>query len=512
MRYRIPLVTALAGLAACTNMVNETDAATTEAASESDAQGSSSGASASSTSAGPGGSTDASTTASTNSGSSATTNDTTGDDAPTGSTGGPPPVCGDGLVEPPELCDDGNALDHDGCDATCSDDAGATLWFDVYPGVRDDNSSALALTRALDGSIIAVGSERSPTYPIDMMPSVGWMRAYSPEGALLWSRIQDHSPLSDRITAVVTAPNGDLITGGIAHNYNCSDGCFYGQIARHDPAGELIWSTMGDDLGSGFIWSVALADGNIYGVGSTDGWVEPPEMLIMSVSEDGALQWTKTLNPGLENNRGGLSAIAAHPDGAIVVAGMITTFEPGDLPQDSDAWLAELTPEGDLVWAERVDGGEGGHDEAIGLALTDEGDILLTGRVGVDVAIVPDENDILNIEQRDALWLARRAAGGGPMWSTTFDDLSYSSGRSIALHPEHILVAGSGTPEEDDEPRLAYASFTHEGALSWWSATAEGPLTWTNAVLAVDDGSPGGAVYLAGSLNEAWVGRFASAP
>ena len=64
----------------------------------------------------------------------------------------------------------------------------------------------------------------------------------------------------------------------------------------------------------------------------------------------------------------------------------------------------------------------------------------------------------------------------------------------------------------DNDLRLAYASFTHDGALNWWSATSEGPLAWTHALLAVDDGSLGGAIYLAGGLSDAWVGRFASAP
>jgi cysteine-rich repeat protein len=32
----------------------------------------------------------------------------------------PAPVCGNGVVEPPELCDDGNLVDGDGCDSNCT--------------------------------------------------------------------------------------------------------------------------------------------------------------------------------------------------------------------------------------------------------------------------------------------------------------------------------------------------------------------------------------------------------
>ncbi len=514
MKRWIPLLAALA-TAACTDMVNETDTVATEASSESDA-----GASATETSDASSTS-DAGTTADTTATTSADTTATTGDDASTtaepstGSTGAgePAPICGDGLVEPPEVCDDGNELDHDGCDATCSADAGASRWFDVYPGVTQEDAELFALTRALDGSIIAAGYERSPYEPMDWMPRIAWMRAYSPAGALLWSRVQDLSPLSDSIHALLTAPNGDLITGGVAHNSWCTDGCFYGQLSRHDPFGELLWSTMSDELDGGFVWDIAIGhDGSVYGVGGTDSWVEPPKMRIMRVSEDGALLWSKILNPGEEDNRGSLSAIAARPDGALIVAGAIRTYEPGVHSNDADAWLAELTPEGDIAWSERIDGAEGGHDAINDLALSDEGDILLTGRVGVDVQLVPNNNDVLTIAQRDAVWLLRRGEAGAPVWETTFDELSSASGLALALHPERIVVAGSSELDEDTGLRLSYVSFTHAGALNGWSATSEGPLRSSRAVIAVENGDPDGALYLAGvDADEAWVGRFESA-
>ena len=34
----------------------------------------------------------------------------------------PPPLCGNSVVDPGEICDDGNAINGDGCSATCSID------------------------------------------------------------------------------------------------------------------------------------------------------------------------------------------------------------------------------------------------------------------------------------------------------------------------------------------------------------------------------------------------------
>lgn len=44
------------------------------------------------------------------------------------------------------------------------------------------------------------------------------------------------------------------------------------------------------------------------------------------------------------------------------------------------------------------------------------------------------------------------------------------------------------------------------------NGTTNSPLGSARAIEVVDDDSPAGATYLAGSHNTAWIGRFASAP
>ncbi|MCA9716440.1 MAG: hypothetical protein KC468_17340 [Myxococcales bacterium] len=233
---------------------------------------------------------------------------------------------------------------------------------------------------------------------------------------------------------------------------------------------------------------------------------------VMRVDGDGTLLWTKFLEPGIEDLRGGLSAIEAR-DGGLVVAGQLQEYEPGVSTHDADAWIAELTLDGEISWQQRLDAGEGGHDGLRGLAIAPGGELVLVGSAGVDVEIVADDNDFLYIEQRDALWLMRATAGGAPLWSSVWDELPWSRGSALALHPEHVLVAGTSTPAEEDELRLIYASFSHAGELHWWSGTsAQPPHTAVHDVLVLEDGSPGGAVFLAGSSPDAWVGRFSSAP
>lgn len=428
------------------------------------------------------------------------TSDATTDDAP---------VCGDALVEAPERCDDGNTVEHDGCDATCSSDAGAALWLDLYEGAEGAAVDANALTRSLTGDIIAAGYELSPIEQVDTMPYTGWLRAYSPDGALLWSTIPDLSPYSDQLYAVKTAPDGDLVTAGVAHDSTCTDGCYYGLVSRFSPDGALLWSTLGPI--DGYMHDVAIGeDGSVYAVGDDwNDWV-PPRMQLMRLTGDGALLWTMTIVPSGAPTHGRLNAAETRGDGALIVAGALQRYQP-DEDLDTDGWLAALTPEGAITWERRLDGGQQGHDVINGLALAPGGDIVLTGYAGVDVEQVIDDDDMPALEQRDALWLVRATADGEPLWSTTLTTLPSSSGQRVALHPEHIVVAGSSATDEESQHQLVYASFSHDGALAWWSAT-DHALASTRAVLVVDDGAPGGAVYLAGASPDSWVGRFASAP
>ncbi|MBL8235138.1 MAG: DUF4215 domain-containing protein, partial [Bryobacterales bacterium] len=52
----------------------------------------------------------------------------------------PPTGCGDGTVQPPETCDDGNKVDGDGCSAACQDEAAATTGGDDTGGATNDDA------------------------------------------------------------------------------------------------------------------------------------------------------------------------------------------------------------------------------------------------------------------------------------------------------------------------------------------------------------------------------------
>ena len=96
---------------------------------------------------------------------------------PTPGAGCAPLVCGDSRVDPPEQCDDNNAIALDGCSANCELEAG---WVCLQPGVactaaecgdglvagfeQCDDGSALAGRRLL-GALASSKTDSSATTP-----------------------------------------------------------------------------------------------------------------------------------------------------------------------------------------------------------------------------------------------------------------------------------------------------------------------------------------------------------
>ncbi|MEZ4452655.1 MAG: DUF4215 domain-containing protein [Nannocystaceae bacterium] len=483
-RSLAPMSSLVLALAACVgdDVLVDTDThATTGATASTSSDGvSSTGATTPSTST-----TDASTSTGETSTSATSTGETT-------TTGGP--ICGDGVVEGPEVCDDGNQCSNDGCDATCSSNAGANLWFDEYLGVLRERATAYDLTRTPAGNLVVVGEE----VDVDPKKLVGWAREYTPDGALVWSKAVDPTPVADTLLAVAAAADGDLVVGGRSREPECSDGCDLGYVARLDPAGSLLWST--PIPGTSAVLDVEIAgDGDLYVAGNFEDLFTG--LRFGRLDADGAVLWIQDPLPKHDHLRSA-QAIAIAGDGSLVVGGYQWVEGP---PPAYDLWYARLTPAGELLWFRTFDGGGGGNDEIRDVALTGDGDLILVGKIGVDVVVEEDEiyGPIIGSET-SLLWLARADPDGELLWSTALDEVPGSIGLDLKVLPDRVVVAGASQLQGPCMVNLGHATFTPDGALLGWS---KGPGT-VNAVEVLDDGTPGGAVFLAGGNISAWVGRY----
>jgi cysteine-rich repeat protein len=76
---------------------------------------------------------------------------------PGGADGGVP-VCGNGLIDPGEACDDGNATDGDGCDSHCTRGTLAQLHYVKASNTGGADEFGISVALSADGSTMAVGA------------------------------------------------------------------------------------------------------------------------------------------------------------------------------------------------------------------------------------------------------------------------------------------------------------------------------------------------------------------
>jgi cysteine-rich repeat protein len=218
---------------------------------------------------------------------------TTGGD---GSTTLPMDLCGDGVLDPGEGCDDGNKLSGDGCLPGCTPGVGVALGpLDLPP--FDPSGYPVCLTllgRAvldpptlglvLGGPLSYFGPEGQTAAHIESCP----LPAAAP---LVWSWSEYAGPHDRRIGRLSTAENGDVLAAGTVYT-DPQDLSGFLWLARFTPAGELVWLRDHESIPSRPNDLAASPSGDIIVVGQFAGWVQKPKgAWVHAFDADGALVW-----------------------------------------------------------------------------------------------------------------------------------------------------------------------------------------------------------------------------
>lgn len=230
---------------------------------------------------------------------------------------GPVVLCGNGDMDPDELCDDGNTEDGDACSATCMPTF-EVAWTVSYDGDNSfDNGNDVLV--GPDDSVYVLGSSR-----VDGNTDL-WLQQIMPDGTHGWTYTWDGADmLSDSGFAMAWTADGDFAITGYTES-----------IAT----GEDLLVLVVDAETQTEIWHQTI-DGPGSGEGDSDEY------------DDG-------------------EAIAIDPDGNIVVSGQMRIG-----PQDWDIWLGEYTPDGmELRWSQTYAGDLGGAEGSKALVVDDAGGI-----------------------------------------------------------------------------------------------------------------------------------------
>lgn len=269
--------------------------------------------------------------------------------------------------------------------------SGTESWRAVVDGAATaSDDRALAVAVAPDGDIVSVGETKNH----DTSRDFAVLKLAGASGAVRWKyEANGTAPDSiDRALAVALDHTGDVIAAGLTENQATGDD--FTVIKLSGVSGELRWAQVvhGDANLSDFALAEAIdAHGDILVAGSIETERTGSDFVVLNLSDEtGAEQWRYTLDGGVGGFDEAL-AIAVDPSGDVFAAGITEGRDSG-----LDFTVVKLSgTDGTERWRQAINGQfPDSVDEALALTVDAAGDALAAGMTSGRVAgtAVPDSN------------------------------------------------------------------------------------------------------------------------
>jgi len=393
-----------------------------------------------------------------------------GEDVDTGMTG----ACGDGVLDPGEICDDGNASPGDGCELDCTTTAGLLVWSQTVDG-DGSNDAARAVAIAPSGDVLVAGSVRIAG------SDDAWLHAFAPDGATLGDHVADLG--NDAFaTAIAITPDARTYVAGVQPS---SDRAV---LLRLD---ESVLVEI-DGAATDILAFTALAASTSQGFAVVTNAGDFDEIIatVRRYDSAGAVIDDVALEPDVF-----VGASAPALLGGTILGG--GSF--GDMGMGSTAWWMLLDAEGTPIWSSTVAADPEVQLRLRGIAMAPDGSIVAVGTREVGGPM--DDDDTGWIWWWDA---AGELTSDGPL------DIGGAAARPTSVVVgAHGIVVGGTVIEKDDGFVAGYAP---DGTLQWGFELA-GDLDLEDGIAALAV-APGLGIVAVGWITQsttnqdAWVGVF----
>jgi cysteine-rich repeat protein len=251
------------------------------------------------------------------------------------------------------------------------DPEGIELWSETVAGPAPGVDGGYAVAVDSTDAIVVAGHVRAANNDNDI-----WIGKFDPEGEALWAAvIAGPEALDDRAHGVdIDGDDHIIVTGFISHSGFNRDVW----LAKFDPEGETVWTTLLDSptMGSESAFAVVVApDGSIGVAGTTPVTADNDDVWLGRYDQAGTLVWVKSFSgPAIRDDHG--LGIAADSSGAFFVVGF-----KGVADNDTDIWLRKWDAGGNVVWTQNVAGSGMRQDQALGVAVDGNDDVVVTGEI-----------------------------------------------------------------------------------------------------------------------------------
>jgi hypothetical protein len=333
------------------------------------------------------------------------------------------------------------------------------------------------IVRALDdGSMVLAGESDSAQFAAGGLafdkpfPDVwSWdvfVASLDAYGNAAWGELLGGSA-NDSVNGLSVAADGTIY---VACNYESPDFAFAGAVLPHsgdfdlllmalDADGAALWSLAAGGPSMDVAFGVAAApEGGVYltgfigsdGVDLGTGPLEHsgadgiPDGFLAKLTADGSVAWAESFGgAGSEVPR----TVTMAPDGNVVLIG---SFESPTLllgetalknRGGSDIFVATFTPDGEVAWAKAWGGLE--HDAPHAVALTPAGSIVVTGSYqSYDLDFGGGKLPNASAPGYHDLFLLALAPDGTHLWSKGFGGVGWDLGKALAVAADGTLWLG----------------------------------------------------------------------
>lgn len=350
------------------------------------------------------------------------------------------------------------------------------------------NDSFQSIAAATDGGYVLVGFTQSNDFDIQTKTDNSydfWVRRFSSNHTLLWSKTYGGSSDDRGADIVATQDGGFVIVGYSASNdgdLTQNNGIRDFWVFKIDAQGNLIWQKSFGFSGSDYGISVLKTQDNgvllcgVLDVTASGGQGNSKtvnkhaggDYWVLKLAQDGSPEWTRYFGGSFTDSPFGMVETA---DGNYVIAGSSDSNDV-DISNNKgayDYWVIAIDQSGNLIWEKSFGGSE--IDEARGIAVATDGNILITGDTRSFDGNVTKNNGVAD------LWLIKIDTSGNLIWEKTIGGSSFDAARSISPSLQNgFIIAGS--------TRSSSSAITNEGQNDAWilEVNDQGNVIWQQAL------------------------------
>ncbi len=237
-----------------------------------------------------------------------------------------------------------------------------------------------------------------------------------------------------------------------------------------------------------------LSDGSIIAVGEHHESLTEYKPFIMKLSPEGDVIWAKFYEMAWSSTA---TAVSVAPNGDIVVAGQFRFVDDMDI-NEYEIWVLKLDSKGNIKW-QKTYGREIHDDKVNGLAVTQNGDIIVTGSLtmridsmgnliwvnnisGIGVLTLPTGDIVIASEtytknSNEDIRITLLDENGNVKWQKNYGGPRYDSPSALLLTPDNnIIVVGNTNSFESGPEDGAIGTILENGLVV--KLSLDGEILW----------------------------------